>query len=147
MASLIVMNAMTAKSFLDTNIILYTIGQDKLKTEVARSFVATVPFVSAQVINECVNVCLRKFGFSREQAYAFADNVMRRTNVLPLDEAVIRKSAEIAIRQQISNWDALIVAAALLADCDTLYSEDMQHGQVFEGSLTVINPFRSSTKV
>ena len=47
---------------------------------------------------------LRKFGFSREQAYAFADNVMCRTNVLPLDEAVIRKSAEIAIRQQISNW-------------------------------------------
>ena len=110
--------------------------------EIARSLVATAPFVSAQVINECVNACLRKFGFNREQAYAFADNVMRRTNVLPLDEAVIRKSAEIAIRQQISNWDALIVAAALLADCDTLYSEDMQHGQVFEGSLTVINPFR-----
>ena len=106
-----------------------------------RSLVATVSYVSAQVINECTNVCLRKFGFSREQAYAFADNVMRRTNVLPLDETVIRKSAEIAIRQQLSNWDALIVAAALLADCDTLYSEDMQHGQVFEGSLTIINPF------
>ncbi len=142
MASLIVMNVMTDKPFLDTNIVLYTIGQDKLKTEVARGLVATAPFVSAQVINECVNVCLQKFGFSRDRAYAFADNVMRRTNVLPLDEAVIRKSAEIAIRQQISNWDALIVAAALLADCDTLYSEDMQHGQVFEGSLTVINPFR-----
>jgi len=132
---------MTAKPFLDTNIVLYTIGQDKLKMETARNLVAAIPFVSAQVINECVNVCLRKFGFSREQAYAFADNVMRRSNVLPLDEAVIRKSAEIAIRHQISNWDALIVAAALLADCDTLYSEDMQHGQVFEGSLTIINPF------
>lgn len=94
MASLIVMNAMTAKPFLDTNIILYTIGQDKLKTEVARSFVATAPFVSAQVINECVNVCLRKFGFSREQAYAFADNIMRRTNVLPLDEAVIAQQMD-----------------------------------------------------
>jgi len=35
----------------------------------------------------------------------------------------------------------LIVAAALLADCDTLYSEDMQHGQVFDGRLTIINPF------
>lgn len=138
---------MTAKSFLDTNVVLYTIGKDKLKTEIARSLVATAPYVSAQVINEGISVCLRKFGFSREQAYAFADNVMRRTNVLPLDEAVIRKSAEIAIRQQISNWDALIVAAALLADCSILYSEDMQHGQIFEGSLTVINPFRSSTQV
>lgn len=142
MASLIVMNAMTAKSFIDTNIALYTIGQDKHKTEVARGLVAALPFVSAQVINECVSVCLRKFGFSREQAYTFADNVMRRTNVLPVDEAVIRKSAEIATQNQLSNWDALIVAAALLADCDTLYSEDMQHGHVFEGRLTVINPFR-----
>lgn len=48
------------------------------------------------------------------------------------------------MQQQISNWDALIIAAALLADCDTLYSEDMQHGQVFESSLTIINPFRAT---
>jgi predicted nucleic acid-binding protein len=134
---------MTAKFFLDTNIALYTIGQDKQKIEVARGLVAKGPFVSAQVINECVNVCLRKFGFSRVQAYAFADNMMRRTNVLPVDEAVIRKSAAIAIQNQISNWDALIVAAALLAECDTLYSEDMQHGQIFEGRLTIVNPFYS----
>jgi hypothetical protein len=42
---------------------------------------------------------------------------------------------------QLTNWDSLIVAAALLADCDTLYSEDMQHGRLFENSLKVINPF------
>ncbi len=132
---------MTDRCFIDTNIALYTIGQDKHKTDVARALVGKMPFISAQVINECVSVCLRKFGFSREQAYAFADNVMRRTNVLPVDEAVIRKSAELAIQKQLSNWDALIVAAALLADCDTLYSEDMQHGQVFDGRLTIINPF------
>jgi predicted nucleic acid-binding protein len=50
---------MTAKSFIDTNIALYTIGQDKHKTEVARGLVATMPFVSAQVINECVSVWLQ----------------------------------------------------------------------------------------
>jgi len=133
---------MTVKYFIDTNIALYTIGQDNHKTEIARGLVASMPFVSAQVINECVSVCLRKFAFSREQAYAFADTVMRRTNVLPVDEAVIRKSAELAIQKQISHWDALIVAAALLADCDILYSEDMQHGQVFDDSLTIINPFK-----
>lgn len=128
MVSLIVMNVMTARYFIDTNIALYTIGQDIHKTEVARALVATMPFVSAQVINECISVCLRNFGFSREQAYAFAGKVMRRTNVLPVDEAAIRKSAELAIQNSLSSWDALIVAAALLADCDTLYSEDMQHG-------------------
>lgn len=132
---------MTAKCFSDTNIVLYTIGQDSRKAGIARGIVAARPLVSAQVVNEAVNVCLRKLGFDREKAYAFADSVMRRTDVLPVDEATIRKSAELAIRYQLSNWDALIAAAALLAGCNTLYSEDMQNGQVFEGQLTVVNPF------
>ena len=141
MVGLIVMSAMTAKIFLDTNIALYTMGQDDRKKLIARDLVAMLPFVSAQVVNECVNVCLRKFVFSRERAYAFADILMQKTNVLPVDESVIRKSAEVAMRYQVSNWDALIVAAALLADCDTLYSEDMQNGQEIEGRLRIVNPF------
>lgn len=132
---------MTDKVFLDTNIVLYAIGQDMHKKAVARQLIATIPMVSAQVINECVNVCLKKFKFDKKQAYAFADTVMNKVNVLPVDEAVIRKSAELAMTHQLSNWDALIVAAALLADCKTVYSEDMQHGQLFEKSLKVIDPF------
>lgn len=135
---------MTAKCFSDTNIVLYTIGQDTRKAGIARGIVAARPLVSAQVINEAVNVCLRKFGFDREKAYAFADSVMRRADVLPVDEFTIRKSAELAIRYQLSNWDALIAAAALLAGCETLYSEDMQNGQVFEGRVRVVNPFNLS---
>lgn len=132
---------MTAKCFSDTNIVLYTIGQDTRKAGIARTIVASRPLVSAQVVNEAINVCLRKLGFEREKAYAFADSVMRRVDVLPVDEATIRKSAELAIRYRLSNWDALILAAAILAGCETLYSEDMQNGQVFEGGLTVVNPF------
>lgn len=135
------MNVMTAKAFLDTNIVLYAIGQDESKKAVARQLISSSPMVSAQVINECVNVCLKKFKFDKNQAYAFADTVMNKVNVLPIDEAVIRKSAELAMTHQLSNWDALIVAAALLADIETLYSEDMQHGQLFEKSLKVVNPF------
>ena len=40
-------------------------------------------------------------------------------------------------------WDALIIASALLGGCAKLYSEDLQHGQVFDDQLTVINPFLS----
>jgi len=58
-----------------------------------------------------------------------------------VDENTIRKSADIAIRYQLSNWDALIVAAALLSGCSTLYSEDMQNGQIFEDQLSIMNPF------
>jgi predicted nucleic acid-binding protein len=133
---------MTVKVFSDTNIVLYTIGQDARKAKIARELVSICPLVSAQVINESISVCLRKFGFTKERAYAFADSIMRFVDVLPVDETTIRKSSEIAIRYQLSNWDALIVAAALLAHCDTLYSEDFQHGQVFEKQLTVVNPFQ-----
>lgn len=51
---------------------------------------------------------------------------------------------QIEARYQASYWDALILAAALAAGCDTLYSEDMQDGQMFEGRLTVKNPFAGS---
>jgi predicted nucleic acid-binding protein len=141
MALLTVMNAMTVKSFVDTNIVLYTIGKDKHKVEISRNIIATKPIISAQVVNESISVCLRKFAFTKENSYAFADNLMRRALVVAVDENTIRKSAEIAIRYQISNWDALIIAAALLNTCDILYSEDMQHGQQFDGTLTIINPF------
>jgi predicted nucleic acid-binding protein len=133
---------MTAKSFADTNIVLYTIGQDQRKAEIARNLIKSeLLIVSTQVVNETVSVCLRKLGFTKEKSYAFADKIMCRTHVISVDEAIVRKSADIAIQSQISNWDALIIAAALLADCDILYSEDMQHGQVFENRLTIVNPF------
>jgi predicted nucleic acid-binding protein len=124
---------MTALAFADTNFVLYTIGQDAHKASIARRIIAAQPKVSTQVINEATNVCLRKLNFTREQAYAFADEIMCRTDVLPVDESVTRKSAELAIRYQLPNWDALIVAAAVLASCETLFSEDLQHGQTIEG--------------
>jgi predicted nucleic acid-binding protein len=68
---------------------------------------------------------------------------MDRTEVLSLDEFTVDQAAVLAIRYQLSHWDALIVAAALLAGCEseTLYSEDLQHGQVFDERLRVVNPF------
>lgn len=84
---------MTDLVFVDTNLVLYTLDEDAHKKAVARNLLAKRPLVSAQVINEAVNVCLRRFKFSREQAYNFADAVMRRTDVLAIDETTIRKSA------------------------------------------------------
>lgn len=60
---------------------------------------------------------------------------------MSLDAVVVEKAMQIEDQTQISYWDALIVAAALLSGCDTLYTEDLQHGRVFERRLTVVNPF------
>lgn len=53
----------------------------------------------------------------------------------------IHIALEIAGKYGFSWYDSLIVAAALKAECDILYSEDMHHSQVIEGKLSVINPF------
>jgi predicted nucleic acid-binding protein len=66
---------------------------------------------------------------------------MARLSVMSLDQSTVEKAASVAVQYQLSHWDALIVASALLADCDNLYSEDLQHGQIFEDKLTVLNPF------
>ena len=52
---------MTDLIFVDTNLVLYTLGKDARKKSIAREILATRPVLSAQVINEAVNVCLRRF--------------------------------------------------------------------------------------
>ena len=61
--------------------------------------------------------------------------------VVPVDQGTVRAAMRVAVRYQLSHWDALVVAAALQAGCDLLYSEDLQHEQVFDGRVTVKNPF------
>ena len=53
----------------------------------------------------------------------------------------IQHAIEIAERYKFSWFDSLIVATALEAGCDTLYTEDLQHRQIIDGRLTVSNPF------
>lgn len=67
--------------------------------------------------------------------------LMNRCEVMSVTRQIVENAFRVGNRYQISHWDSLIVAAALAADCDTLFSEDLQHGQIFDGQLTVTNPF------
>ena len=73
--------------------------------------------------------------------HKLARELIAGCNVVALEPRVIEKAMQIEAQGPISYWDALIVAAALLSGCDTLYTEDLQHGQRFDGQLTVVNPF------
>jgi predicted nucleic acid-binding protein len=132
---------MTVPAFVDTNVVVYALGVDTDRRETAIKLLVEGVLVSAQVINETVSVLLGKQKFSREDAYEVAQSLLDLCEVLPVDTETIRSAMHLATHYSLSHWDALIVAAALLAGCDTLYSEDMQHGQVFDGQLVVINPF------
>ena len=132
---------MTARAFADTNIVIYAEGSDAGKAQRATAILESGPVISAQVINEAVSALTRKYGFTLPEAHELALSLLDLCEVVPVTADTIREAVRLAVRYQLSHWDSLIVAAALLADCETLYSEDLQHRQVFDDRLTVINPF------
>ncbi len=132
---------MTAPAFVDTNIAVYAFSKDEVKVAIAEKLLAGKPTISAQVINEFLNICRLKLRLDLATRHALARELIAGCTVVPMDTRTVHLAMQIAENHAISHWDALIVAAALLAECETLYSEDMQHSQMFEGQLTVVNPF------
>ncbi|MCK9387700.1 MAG: PIN domain-containing protein [Sulfuritalea sp.] len=128
-------------AFVDTNVAVYALGRDSDKKARAKQVLDAAPIASSQVINEAISVLTGKQRFAREEAYEVADALMKLVAVAPVTANTVRDAMTLGLRYGLNHWDALIVAAALSTDCDTLYSEDMQDGQVFEGRLTVKNPF------
>lgn len=93
------------------------------------------------MVNEFLSVCRVKLGFDTATRHRLAAELLAGCNVVALDLRVVSKAMEVEAQANISYWDALIVAAALLSGCDILYTEDLQHSQVFDGRLTVVNPY------
>lgn len=134
---------MTAKVFFDTNTLLYLVSSDLAKADRAQELLAAGGTISVQVLNELLNVCRRKFGSSWAQADTLLDLVREKCLVEPLTAGTHELGRRLAQRHQLSIYDAMIVAAALLAGCEMLYSEDLHHGLVIDQRLTVCNPFKS----
>jgi predicted nucleic acid-binding protein len=133
---------MSDKVFLDTNILLYTIGQDDVRTPVAEALVQQGGIVSVQVLNELASVAHRKLEMSwRDITRALGALRILCPSVVPMTVETHDAAVRLAMRHGFHIYDALIVAAALAADCSMLYSEDMQSGQVIGGRLTIRNPF------
>ena len=137
---------MSADSFLDTNIIIYRLGSSDLKKykraeELVQSgLLEGRCCISQQVLREALNVAIKKLNFSLEDAERLLNKtLLPLCKVTPL-ASLYRRSLNIQSRYRYSFYDSLIIAAALEADCKTLYSEDMQHGQHIE-QLTIENPF------
>ena len=124
----------------------HTNSQEKLskeKTKKAQDFLSPDFFISTQVITENVNVCLKKLHLNKETTFDFARRILNRFRILQITEATLLKSFEISIKYQLSSWDSIIIATAILNNCSIIYSEDMQDGLIVENSVTMINPFKS----
>ncbi|MFT4101012.1 MAG: PIN domain-containing protein [Burkholderiaceae bacterium] len=128
------------RCFIDTNVAVYLLGEDPVKAAGAEALLADRPTISTQVANEFISVCTRKLGLTRAAAHETARALMRHCEVVPLDAVTVEHAMRLGERYGFSHWDALIVAAATLADCTILFSEDMQDGQALDG-LAIRNPF------
>jgi predicted nucleic acid-binding protein len=131
-----------AECFFDTNVILYLLSADAIKADRAEELLAIGGMVSVQVLNEFASVAQRKLGMTWLEIREILAQVRVVCPVEPVSVDTHDRALQVAERYGVSWYDALIVAAALLAGCATLYSEDMQHGQVFERRLTICNPFK-----
>jgi predicted nucleic acid-binding protein len=131
-------------AFLDTNILVYA-QQTGTKATISRNLIDQGGIISAQVLNELANVLRKKQGRSWRDIELLFDDIDNSLDpVLPLTATTSRTALALARDDGFAFYDALIVAAAIEAGCDILYSEDMQHGRSV-GGLTIVNPFIEST--
>lgn len=136
---------MSALSFLDSNILVYT--DDSRYPEKKTRAVALYAelrrkrrgALSTQVLQEYFNSATAKLAvpadLARRKVQLFA-----RSLLVQVDLALILRAIDFRRLHPMSFWDALIVAAALHANCKVLYSEDLQHSRKYD-SLLVVNPF------
>lgn len=130
-----------AEVFFDTNVVFYLLSEDAAKADRAEELLAAGGRVSVQVLNEFAAVASRKLGMGWTDIGAILTQVRAVCPVEPLSIETHERGLAIAARYGLSVYDAMIVASALLAGCKELFSEDLQHGQIFERQLTVRNPF------
>jgi predicted nucleic acid-binding protein len=130
-------------SFFDTNVLLYVAAGHPAKAERAEQLIGEGGSNSVQVLNEIANVARRKMGLSWAETHAFLSMIRGLLPVRPITVEIHETGLALAERYGLSTYDAMIAASALQADCDTLWSEDMQDGMLLDDRLRIVNPFRT----
>jgi predicted nucleic acid-binding protein len=131
-------------SFLDSNVLLYVASGDQAKADRAEALVGDGGTISVQVLNEIASVARHKMQLSWTETLALLDTMRGLLQVRPITLEMHDTGLALAERYGLSIYDAMIVAATMDAGCDTLWSEDMQHGLLLDGQLRVVNPFRQA---
>lgn len=133
-------------SFIDTNILIYAIStepSEAAKAAAARSLVSTANWCwSAQVAAEFINATTssrRPVRLSLLDAEQWID-IWLPFPLVAIDILIVKDAIRLAKHYQISYFDAQIIAAARSLGCGTLYTEDLNHGQVYDG-VAAMNPF------
>ncbi len=134
---------MSGKCFIDTTILIYLYSIDEVqKREAVEQLLDKVeqPLISTQVINEFINVMLKKIG----NIVAISSAVKELSayfDVVLINLVTIEQALSIATKYRYSYFDSLMISSALEHNCSLLYTEDMHADQIVQNSLKIINPF------
>ena len=128
-------------SFLDSNVLIYLATLDDEKIEASNELLRHECVVSTQVLNEIANVLRRNRKAPWSAIHEFLALLEGLMPIVPVDLDCHKRGMDIAERYGFAIYDSMIVAAALQAGCDVLYTEDLQHGQIIDGSLKIVNPY------
>lgn len=129
------------KIFFDTNTLLYLLSSDIKKADWVSKNLQQHNVISVQVLNEFTSASLRKIKISNTELDEFLDLFTSTFQVRSLDMDTFETGLMVSRRYGYQHYDSMIIAAALQAGCERLYSEDMQHRQVIDKRLQIVNPF------
>jgi len=130
-----------AETFFDTSVLLYLLSNDTQKADRVETLLAEQGTISVQVLNEFAAVAFRKLKMPMAEVREILDTVRAVCDVEPLTIETHDRALAIVERYGFSLHDSLPIAAALLTGRKRLYCEDLQHGQLIERQLRVVNPF------
>ena len=130
--------------FIDTNVWVYahTAGVDDSKSEAAQALLQRIssPVISTQVLGEYCAVMIRN-RLPDQPVGENLDAMISMCMTLPVSAATVQQAWSLRRRYGFSYWDSQMIAAALEAGCKSLYTEDLQHEQIIEDRLQIVNPF------
>lgn len=144
---------MSGRFFIDTNLLIYAIdGTDPRKQAIAQGWIAKAHqsgegSISYQVVQEWFNVVFRKAAvpLNAEEAALIYRQLIEPLWRIQSSHELLEMALDLHRADRISWWDSLIVSAAIQGGCNTLLSEDLQHGRTIRG-VKILNPFHLSRK-
>jgi predicted nucleic acid-binding protein len=116
-------------------------GNDISKRKIAETLLSFDPVISAQVIAEFINVTRRLRKIPKQQLLTEASALFRHCLIAPIEISTLDMAKILIDRYDFQIFDSIVIASAIEADCDTLFSEDMQHNMTVYQKLKIINPF------
>jgi predicted nucleic acid-binding protein len=135
---------MNGKVFYDTNIFIYLYADNEPeKQTICKHIINTAGecIVSTQILNEVNNVLIKRWKLPTTTVKNIQTDIRRICEVIYINEKIIDDAVVLNERYGFSYYDCLMLASALDYKCDTMYTEDMNDGQIINGTLKIINPF------